>query len=136
MGGPVLLVAGGSGIVPLMAMIRHRVAVGSDVPIRLLYSARSPEDIIYRAELERLSTTAPGFELIYTYTRSHPPGWTGYQRRVDQEMLREVAWPPLDRALALTCGPTLFVETVASGLGNLGYGPARIRTERFGPTGG
>jgi ferredoxin-NADP reductase len=136
MGGPVLLVAGGSGIVPLMAMIRHRVAVGSDVPIRLLYSARSPEDIIYRAELERLSTTAPGFELIYTYTRSHPPGWTGYQRRVDQEMLREVAWPPLDRALAFTCGPTLFVETVASGLGNLGYGPARIRTERFGPTGG
>src|SRR5919202_1408721 len=95
MGGPVLLVAGGSGIVPLMAMIRHRVAVGSDVPIRLLYSARSPQDIIYRAELERLSTTAPGFELIYTYTRSHPPGWTGYQRRVDQEMLREVAWPPL-----------------------------------------
>ena len=136
MGGPVLLVAGGSGIVPLMAMIRHRVAVGSDVPIRLLYSARSPQDIIYRAELERLSASAPGFELVYTYTRSQPTGWTGYRRRVDQEMLREAAWPPLDRTLALTCGPTLFVETVASGLGNLGYGPARIRTERFGPTGG
>ena len=136
MGGPVLLVAGGSGIVPLMAMIRHRVAVGSDVPIRLLYSARSPEDIIYRAELERLSNSASAFELRYTYTRSQPAGWTGYRRRVDQEMLREVAWPPLDHALALTCGPTLFVETVASGLGNLGYGPERIRTERFGPTGG
>lgn len=136
LGGPLLLVAGGSGIVPLMAMIRHRVAVGSDVPIRLLYSARSPEDIIYRAELDRLSATAPGFELIYTYTRSQPPGWTGYRRRVDQEMLRDIAWPPVDRTLALACGPTRFVETVASGLGNLGYGPSRIRTERFGPTGG
>ncbi len=136
MGGPLLLVAGGSGIVPLMAMIRHRVAVGSDVPIRLLYSARSPEDIIYRAELERLSNSAPAFELLYTYTRSQPSGWTGYRRRVDLEMLREVAWPPINRTLALTCGPTRFVETVASGLGNLGYGPARIRTERFGPTGG
>ncbi len=136
MGGPVLLIAGGSGVVPLMAMIRHRVAAGSDVPIRLLYSARSPEDIIYRAELERLSATVPGFELIYTFTRSHPTGWTGYRRRVDQEMLRDVARPPVDRTLAFVCGPTRFVEVVAGGLGNLGYGPARIRTERFGPTGG
>ncbi len=136
MGGPVLLVAGGSGIAPLMAMIRHRVAAGSEIPIRLLYSARSPADVIYRAELDRLAASAVRLEVIYTFTRSAPPGWTGYRRRVDAEMLREVASPPIGQALAFTCGPTRFVETTASILGNLGYGPRRIRTERFGPTGG
>jgi ferredoxin-NADP reductase len=131
-GGPVLLVGGGSGIVPLMAMARQRKAAGDDVPACLLYSARSWDEIIYRDELEGLR--GDGFEVTYTLTRSQPDGWTGYSRRVDQDLLREVA--PPDFALAFVCGPTPFVEAVASGLVTLGHDPRRIKTERFGPTGG
>jgi ferredoxin-NADP reductase len=133
-GGPLFLVAGGSGIVPLMAMIRHRVAAGSEVPIRLLYSARSPVDVIYRTELQELALVS-GIEVIYTYTRVQPPGWTGYRRRIDRSLLAEVAPALNDHALSYVCGPTTLVEEVASGLVTLGYEPARIRTERFGPTG-
>jgi ferredoxin-NADP reductase len=136
LGGPLLLVAGGSGIVPLMAMIRHRVAVGSNVLTRLLYSSRSFEDVIYRDELARLASADPTLEVIQTLTRTQPQGWTGYSRRIDTEMLREVAWPPKQLALAFICGPTQFVETAAAGLVSLGYEPTRIKTERFGPTGG
>ncbi len=93
MGGPLLLVAGGSGIVPLMAMLRHRAAVGSTVPTRLLYSSRSYADIIYRDELDRLDEADQMLEVVHTLTRAQPPGWTGYQRRIDTDMLREVAWP-------------------------------------------
>jgi ferredoxin-NADP reductase len=134
LGGPLFLVGGGSGIVPLVAMIRHRVATGSDVPIRLLYSARSQGDVIYRTELEELASR-PGIEVIYTYTRSQPPGWIGYSRRVDQAMLQEVA-PSRDvHPLIYVCGPTPLAEGVANGLVVLGYEPGRIRIERFGPTG-
>lgn len=136
MGGPLLLVAGGSGVVPLMAMIRHRAAVGSTVPTRLLYSSRSYEEIIYREELDRLVDSGPGLEVIHTLTRSQPPGWTGYHRRIDDKMLREVAWPKEQHPLLFVCGPTPFVETAAASLVNLGYEPARIKTERFGATGG
>jgi ferredoxin-NADP reductase len=136
MGGPLLLVAGGSGIVPLMAMIRHRVAVGSKVPTRLLYSSRSAEDVIYRAELDRLQSLDATLEVIYTFTRTQPPGWTGYHRRIDISLLGEVAWPPEHRPLTFICGPTQFVETAAEGLLSLGYEPKLIKTERFGPTGG
>jgi ferredoxin-NADP reductase len=129
-GGPLLLVAGGSGVVPLMAMIRHRAAAGSDVPTRLLYSSRSWDHVIYRDELERLA--GDGLEVVHTLTRSQPPGWSGYSRRVDAELLREVAWPPDAEARAYVCGPTSFVESVASGLVELGHDPASIRTERFG----
>ena len=132
-GGPLLLVAGGSGIVPLRAMVRHRRLSGSDVPARLLYSSRTLEDVIYRPELEEL---ADGIEVVHTLTREQPPGWTGYDRRIDAALLREVAWPAEDRALAFVCGPTSFVETVASGLVGLGHPPARVKTERFGATGG
>jgi len=135
-GGPLFLVAGGSGVVPLRAMIRHRIAAGSDVPVRLLYSSRSPEDVIYRDELDRLPTEQHGIEIVYTYTRSQPSGWTGYGRRVDRAMLQEVAWPSGQRPLAFVCGPTPFVEAVAADLVALGNEPARVRTERFGPTGG
>ena len=130
-----MLVAGGSGIVPLMAMLRHRAAVGSTVPTRLLYSSRTFEDLIYRDELDRLvsSTTMP--EVVYILTRMQPPGWTGYSRRIDTEIMREVAWPPEQRPLAFICGPTPFVETAAASLVTLGHDPARIKTERFGPTG-
>jgi ferredoxin-NADP reductase len=131
-GGPLLLLGGGSGVVPLMSMLRHRAARGSEVPTRLLYSARSLDDVIYREELERLAGD-DNLDVLYTLTRSHPPGWTGYARRVDDEMLREVAFR---EGLAFVCGPTRFVEAVADGLVAVGYGPERVKTERFGPTGG
>ena len=135
MGGPLLLVAGGSGIVPLMAMLRHRAAVGSTVATRLLYSSRSPEEVIYSDELDHLVSSSTMLEVVQTLTRVQPPGWTGYHRRIDSEMLRAVAWPPGQRPLAFICGPTPFVETAAASLVTLGYDPVRIKTERFGPTG-
>jgi ferredoxin-NADP reductase len=135
MGGPLLLVAGGSGIVPLMAMIRHRASVGSSIPIRLLYSSRSYTEVIYRDELARLVKDSPMLEVVQTLTRMQPAGWTGYHRRIDNEMLREVVWPADQRPLMFICGPTPFVETAAASLVTLGYEPGRIKTERFGPTG-
>src|SRR5712691_5896841 len=135
MGGPLLLVAGGSGIVPLMAMLRHRAAVGSTIPTRLLYSSRSSDDVIYRDELERLVKSATLLEIVQTLTRVQPPGWTGYARRIDTEMVREVAWPADQHPLMFICGPTPLVETAAASLVTLGYEPGRIKTERFGPTG-
>jgi ferredoxin-NADP reductase len=134
LGGPVLLVAGGSGVVPLAAMLRHRVAVGVDVPVRLVYSTRSLDDVIYGEELDALAAN-DGVDVIHTLTRTHPPGWTGYSRRVDRALLAETAWPAADRPLTYVCGPTQFVETVSRALVELDHDPARIRTERFGPTG-
>jgi ferredoxin-NADP reductase len=131
-GGPVLLVGGGSGVVPLMAMARQRAAHGDEVPTTLLYSARTWDDVIYRDELERLA--GDGLDVVYTLTREQPEGWRGYARRVDRELLAEVA--PEGLALAFVCGPTPFVEAVASALVDLGHDPYRIKTERFGPTGG
>jgi ferredoxin-NADP reductase len=129
---PLLLAAGGSGVVPLRSMLRERSLAGSQVPVRLLYSSRSLDDVIYRAELD----AAPaGVEVIHTLTRSQPSGWTGYARRADEKMLAEVAWSAADRPLAYVCGPTSFVETVAAGLVDLGYPPVRVRTERFGASG-
>jgi len=131
-GGPLLLLAGGSGIVPLRSILRYRERLGSEVPVRLLYSSRSLADVIYRAELD---APAAGVTVIHTLTRQQPPGWTGYARRVDQEMIASVAWPAADAPLAYACGPTSFVESVASALVAFGYPPRRIRTERFGATG-
>jgi ferredoxin-NADP reductase len=124
---PVFLVAGGSGVVPLMAMLRHRRAVGSAVPAKLLYSSRTLEEVIYRDELETI-----GAEVVYTLTREQPAGWTGYARRVDAELLGEVAYPPELDPRVYVCGPTRFVEAVADALVALGYQPGRIKTERFG----
>jgi ferredoxin-NADP reductase len=131
-GGPLLLVAGGSGIVPLRAMLRHRERTGSNVPARLLYSSRSLEDVIYRTELDEVSD---GVEVVHTLTREQPPGWTGHARRVDAALLAEVAWAADQDPLAYVCGPTSFVEVVAGGLVELGYPPPRVKTERFGATG-
>jgi ferredoxin-NADP reductase len=135
-GGPLLLVAGGSGVVPLMAILRHRAATGSHIPTRLLYSSRSFDEIIYREELARLTTANGALKVTHTLTRSQPPDWTGYRRRIDEAMLAENAWPPTERPLAYVCGPTRLVEVVASTLVELGHDPARVKTERFGPTGG
>jgi ferredoxin-NADP reductase len=135
LGGPLLLVAGGSGVVPLMAMARHRARSGSPVPARLLFSSRGPDEIIYRDELDRLTAAGNGFDVVHTLTRHQPPGWTGYARRIDDEMLAEVLQPLGAGTRAYACGPTALVETVANGLVRLGLPPDRIRTERFGPTG-
>ena len=136
MGGPLLLIAGGSGIVPLMAMIRHRNAVKSSIPTRLLVSSRTYEDVIYHEEMDRLAKNDGMLNIIYTLTRSHPSEWTGYSRRVDAALLREIAWSMEQRPLSFICGPTQFVETAAASLLPLGYEAARIKTERFGATGG
>jgi len=133
--GPLLLIAGGSGIVPLMAMIRHRAATGSSTPTRLLYSSRTLEDVIYREELDELAARKDGFELFHTLTRTQPDGWTGYGRRIDAEMLRDVAWPAAEEPQVFVCGSTRFVDTAADSLVALGYEPQRVKTERFGATG-
>lgn len=131
---PLLLIAGGSGVVPLMAMLRHRAARQAQGSARLLYSSRMFEDIIYFNELERLQTGQTGLEVFHTLTRAHPPGWQGYARRIDQQMLNEVA-KPLGRSVQVfVCGPTLLVESAADGLVRAGVQPAQIRTERFGPS--
>jgi ferredoxin-NADP reductase len=119
-----------------MAMIRHRAAVGSEVPARLVYSSRSYEEIIYREELDHLAARDGTLDVIHTLTRSRPEGWEGYDRRIDARMLSEVTWPPEESPLAFVCGPTPLVETAGTALVGLGYDPARVKTERFGATGG
>jgi ferredoxin-NADP reductase len=142
--GPLLLVAGGSGIVPLMAMLRHRAQALLDaeprerfaVPVRLLYSSRRWAGVIYREELDRMSDVDPTVQVVHTLTRQAPPGWEGFRRRIDREMLGEVAWPVPSRPRIFACGPTSLVESVADALVELGHDPALVKTERFGPTGG
>jgi ferredoxin-NADP reductase len=131
-GGPLLLLAGGSGVVPLRAIVRHRVATQSDTPVRLLYSARSLEDVIYRDELMR--TYDDEVDIRFTLTRSQPAGWRGYSGRVDAGLIEQVAWPASERPLVYICGPNGFVEAAASALVTLGHEPARVKTERFGPS--
>jgi ferredoxin-NADP reductase len=133
-GGPLLLLGGGSGVIPLRSILRHHAAVHSAVPARLLYSSRSLQQIIYRDELTRLAATN-GVEVFFTLTREWPEGWSGHRRRIDEELLREISWPPADRPLIYVCGPTAFVERAADGLVAIGHEAARIKTERFGPTG-
>jgi ferredoxin-NADP reductase len=133
---PLLLIAGGSGVVPLMAMIRHRAAVRSTTPVRLLYSSRTIDDVIYREELDRLAAANSSLEIAHTLTRSQPAGWRGYSRRLDTAMIEAVAWPARDGPQVFVCGPTAFVEAAAGLLVDHGYDPVGIKTERFGATGG
>ena len=135
-GSPLFLVAGGSGIAPLMAMIRHRANSDNKVATKLLYSSHSYDDVIYREELDHLSANDSSLRVIHTLTRLPPPNWTSYRRRIDRAMLAETGWRPAEKPLAFTCGPTALVEAVATYLLELGYEPDRIKTERFGPTGG
>ena len=132
--GPVLLVAGGSGIVPFRSMLRHRVARSSDVAVRLLYSARSLDDVIYREELMRLAASGE-VDIRFTLTREWPEGWRGHRGRIDRELLQQISWRPDEQPLSFICGPSAFVETAASALVQIGHSAARIKTERFGPTG-
>ena len=132
---PLLLIAGGSGIVPLMAMLRHWRRAANRPPVRLLYSSRALEVVLYYAELNRLRSDQEGLTVVHTLTREQPPGWAGFYRRIDAAMLREVAWPPNPTPLVFICGPTGFVEAAAQFLVDGGYDPAWIKTERFGATG-
>jgi ferredoxin-NADP reductase len=135
-GGLLLLLAGGSGIVPLMAMLRHRAASRSKAAARLIYSSRTWEDVIFRDELERLSASSHGPEVVHTLTRAQPPGWRGYARRLDGRILAETAYPPESMPATYVCGPTSFVEATSRALVLLGHEAKTIKTERFGPTGG
>jgi ferredoxin-NADP reductase len=138
-GGPLLLVAGGSGIVPLMCMLRHRARVVRStsrvIRARLLYSSRSWADVIYRDELATMAAQDPTVDVIHTITRNAPAEWAGSRRRIDRAMLAEVAWPASDRPQMYICGPTALVESAANALVDLGYDPLSVKTERFGPTG-
>jgi ferredoxin-NADP reductase len=136
LGGPLFLVAGGSGVVPLMAMLRHRANANSTVPAVLLYSSRSPEDIIYAAELDKLAARNDGLKIVHTLTRTQPSGWSGYARRIDRAMLAEAGFAASTKPRAFICGPTPLVESAARHLRDLGHEAALIKTERFGPTGG
>jgi ferredoxin-NADP reductase len=143
-GGPLLLVGGGSGIVPLMAMLRHRDAALASagagarekLPVRLLYSSRRWDEVIYRDELTSLAEKDPTLQVTHTLTREQPEGWAGFRRRIDRAMLEQVAWPASEQPRVFICGPTPLVESVASTLVELGHQPALVKTERFGPTGG
>ena len=134
---PLLLVAGGSGIVPLMAMLRHRAAAGADAPTTLLYSSRTVSDVIYGAELDVLATRGDRLRVIQTLTREQPASWSGYSRRIDRAMLADaLAGAGNGGVEAFVCGPTPLVEVVAEGLVGLGLPARRVKTERFGPSGG
>ena len=132
---PLMLIAGGSGVVPLMSMLRTRHKVCGKTPARLLYSSRTAEDIIYRDELDRLAANGYDLSLIHALTRGAPPGWQGERRRVDKEMLATHVFKSSEQPQIFVCGPTLFVETVADQLVSLGHAESAIKTERFGPTG-
>lgn len=134
-GGPLFLIAGGSGIAPLMAMLRHRAAAGSTVPARLLYSSRTNDDIIFRGKLEQMAAPDGGLVVTHTLTRGSPPGWRGEARRIDRDMLIRAGFPPGERPRIFVCGPTSLVEAVAQSLLDIGHAPTLIKTERFGPTG-
>jgi ferredoxin-NADP reductase len=133
---PLLLVAGGSGVVPLMAMLRHRAAAAHKAPARLIYSSRTLADIIYREELDRLAADNDGLLVKHTLTREKPGGWIGYTRRIDAEMLKDVAWTKDEMPAVFVCGPTPFVEAAADLLVAMDYDPTWVKTERFGATGG
>ena len=132
---PLFLVAGGSGVVPLMAMLRHRARSGARNPARLLFSSRHWEEVIYREELDSLGAAGDGLDVVHTLTRSRPAGWMGYDRRIDDRMIAEVLEPLGAGARCFACGPTALVEVAANALVRLGLPADRVRTERFGPTG-
>jgi ferredoxin-NADP reductase len=135
MGGPLWLIAGGSGIAPLRAMLRHRARRKARIPALLLYSSRSLEDVIYREELDAMASHDPDLRVVNTLTRKQPAGWMGHGRRIDKELLGDMSFPPGQNPKIFVCGPTSLVEAVSSLLVELGHDPLTIKTERFGPSG-
>lgn len=133
---PLFLIAGGSGIAPLMAMLRHRAAAGNSNPALLLYSSRSFEDIIYRKELNTLAARDSGLKVVHTLTRQRPADWTGETKRIGRDMLARIGFSPAQRPRIFICGPAALVESAARALIELGHIETLIKTERFGPTGG
>jgi len=136
MGGPLYLIAGGSGIVPLMAMLRHRDRRNGRAPALLLYSSRSLEDVIYREELDMMARGDPDLRVVHTLSRKQPEGWMGRRGRIDKALLAETCFPPEQNPKIFVCGSTPFVEDVSRFLVELGHDPLTIKTERFGPSGG
>jgi len=134
--GPLMLIAGGSGVVPLMAMLRTRAAAADGTPVRLLYSSRTEADIIYRDELDRQADAGDGVAIVHTLTRGRSGAWAGERGRIDQTMLSKHCWPAEQKPRIFVCGPTPFVEAVANAAVTLDHAPERIKTERFGPSGG
>ncbi len=134
--GPVLLVAGGSGVVPLIAMIRTRAAKGSHAPFRLVYSVRSPETALYTAELAQRQRADSGVDVTFVYTRAAPASSPWPAGRITADVLASSGWPPEQVPSVFVCGPTGFVEAVADLLVDAGHDPRLIKTERFGPSGG
>jgi ferredoxin-NADP reductase len=134
LGGPLMLLGGGSGVVPLRSILRHHAAAAEPIPARLLYSSRSWDDVIYRDELTRLATE-DGTDVRLTLTRAWPEGWSGHRGRIDRALLETVCWAPSEHPLIYICGPNGFVEAAAGTLVEIGHDAARIRTERFGPSG-
>lgn len=135
-GGPLFLIAGGSGIAPLMAMLRHRAAAAGPLPAVLLFSSRTWQDIIYRDELDRLAARGDGLRVVHTLTRGRPAGWAGGTRRIDRDMLAAEGFAAAARPKIFICGPASLVEETARTLRELGHERELIKTERFGPTGG
>ncbi len=134
LGGPLMLLGGGSGVVPFRSILRHHVAIDGVVPARLLYSTRSWEEVIYRDELTSLAGD-DRIDVAFTLTRAWPEDWQGHRGRIDRELLQAVCWAPSEQPLIYICGPSAFVETGAAALVEIGHDPGRIRTERFGPSG-
>jgi ferredoxin-NADP reductase len=135
-GGPLCLIAGGSGIAPLMAMLRHRDRHQDRTPATLLYSSRTVDDVIYRRELDAMAARGRGLRVLHTLTRQQPAGWAGHRGRIDRAMLAQACFPSVQRPKMFVCGPTPFVEDVSRFLVELGHDPLAIKTERFGPSGG
>ena len=135
MGGPLCLIAGGSGIAPLMAMLRHKQKLNARASTLLLYSSRAPEDIIYRKELEAMARHDPDLRIIHALTRWLPQNWTGHRGRIDKALLADADFSPAHNPQIFVCGPTPFVEDVSRFLVELGHQPSAVKTERFGPSG-
>lgn len=134
--GPLVLIAGGSGVAPLMAILRDRARTGHVAPALLLYSSRSLADVIYADELARLAASDPDLTVAHTLTRARPPGWTGFARRIDVAMLADLGVAAWRDPQIFVCGPSGLVESAAQALIALGFASESIRTERFGPSGG
>jgi ferredoxin-NADP reductase len=133
--GPLCLIAGGSGIAPLMAMLRHRARRKVRTPALLLYSSRSLEDIIYREELDEMARRDPDLRVVNTLTRKQPEGWLGHRRRIDKALLAKACFPPEQNPNIFVCGSTPLVEDASRFLVELGHDPLTVKTERFGPSG-